>query len=59
MAVTKKNSVFWDIKTQFLLHRKHLSATEPSRLVLCKIRCFHGNNEECCLQGYDDDLWLL
>jgi hypothetical protein len=32
-AVTMKNAVFWDIKTQFVLHRKHyVSATEPSRL---------------------------
>jgi hypothetical protein len=28
---------FWDIKTQFVLHRRHISATEPSRLNLCKI----------------------
>jgi hypothetical protein len=24
-AVTMKNVVFWDIKTQFLLHRRHIS----------------------------------
>jgi ABC-type molybdate transport system substrate-binding protein len=37
-AATMKNSVLWDIKPQFVLHRKHyLSATEPSRLLLCKI----------------------
>jgi predicted DNA-binding ribbon-helix-helix protein len=36
-AVTMKN-VFWDIKTQFLPHRKHnVSATETSRLILFKI----------------------
>jgi hypothetical protein len=28
-----KNVVFWDIKTQFVPHRRHyVSATEPSRL---------------------------
>jgi hypothetical protein len=35
-AVTMKNVVLWDIKSQFLPHRKHyFSATEPSPLVLC------------------------
>jgi hypothetical protein len=33
--VSIKNAVFWDIKTQFVSHRKHyVSATEPSRLML-------------------------
>jgi hypothetical protein len=33
-----KNVVFWDIETQFVLHRTHyLSATESSQLMLCKI----------------------
>jgi hypothetical protein len=37
-AVTMKNDVFWDIKTQFVPHRRHyVSATEPSQLKLCKI----------------------
>jgi hypothetical protein len=36
-AVTMKNVVFWDIKTQFVLHRRHVSATERSRLMICKI----------------------
>jgi hypothetical protein len=37
-AVTMKNTVFWDIRTQFVPHRKHyVSATEPNRLILCKI----------------------
>jgi hypothetical protein len=30
MAVTMKNVVLWDIKTHFIPHRKHVSATEPS-----------------------------
>jgi hypothetical protein len=25
-AVTKKNGVFWDIKTQLVLHRKHITS---------------------------------
>jgi hypothetical protein len=34
--VTMKNAIFWDMKTQFAPHRKHIvSATEPSRLILC------------------------
>jgi hypothetical protein len=49
-----KNVVFWDIKTQFVPYRKHHdSATELSRLMLCKISGFHGGNyEECRLLGY-------
>jgi hypothetical protein len=26
LAVTMKNAVFWDIKTQFVFHKKHISA---------------------------------
>jgi hypothetical protein len=53
-AVTMKNDVIWDIKTQFVLHRRHyVSATESSRLMLCKIWGFHGGDyEECRLLGY-------
>jgi hypothetical protein len=37
-AGTMKNAVFWDIKPQFVLHRRHyFSATEFSQLMLCKI----------------------
>jgi hypothetical protein len=52
-TVTMKNVVFWDIKTQFVPHRKHdISATESSRLILCKIEGFNGGNyEECLLLG--------
>jgi hypothetical protein len=25
-AVTIKNAVFWDLKTQFILHRKHITS---------------------------------
>jgi hypothetical protein len=36
-AVNMK-AVFGDINTQFVPHRKHyVSATEPTRLMLCKI----------------------
>jgi hypothetical protein len=36
---TMKNVVFWDMKPQFVLHRNthYVSATELSRLMLCKI----------------------
>jgi hypothetical protein len=50
-----KHAVFWDIKTQFIPHRgtRYVSATVPSRLMLCKIRGFHeGEYEECRLLGY-------
>jgi hypothetical protein len=36
-AVTMKNAVFRDIKSQFVPHRKYASATEPSRFMLRKI----------------------
>jgi hypothetical protein len=29
-AVNMKNVVFWDVKTQFVLHRKHVSARDQS-----------------------------
>jgi hypothetical protein len=33
-----KNVVFLDIKTQFVTRRRHIiSATEPRRLLICKI----------------------
>jgi hypothetical protein len=49
-----KNAVFWDIKTVRTSQETHyVSATEPSRLMLCKIRGVHGGNyEECRLLGY-------
>jgi hypothetical protein len=47
-----KNVVFWDIKTQFVLHRRHVSAIESSHFMLYKIGGFHGGDyEECCLLG--------
>jgi hypothetical protein len=53
-AVAMRNGSFWDIKSLFVPHRKHyVSATEPSRLMLCKIWGFHGGDyEECLLLGY-------
>jgi hypothetical protein len=30
-----KNAVFWDIKTQSILHRRHICATQPRQLMLC------------------------
>jgi hypothetical protein len=49
-----KNAVFWDVRTQFVPHRKHyVSSTKFSRLMLCKIWGFHGGDyEECRLLGY-------
>jgi hypothetical protein len=54
-AVTMKNGVFWDIATKFVPHRRHyVSATESSRLMLCKIWVFHGGDyEERRLLGCD------
>jgi hypothetical protein len=38
-----KNVVFWDTKTQLVLHRRHItSPLEPSQLMLCKIQVFMG-----------------
>jgi hypothetical protein len=54
-----KNAVFWDTKTQFVPHRKthYVSATEPSRLMLCTIWGFHGGDyEECRLLGYENSV---
>jgi hypothetical protein len=54
-ALTMNNVVFWNIETRFIPHKKehYVSATESSRLMLCKICGFHsGNYEECCLLGY-------
>jgi hypothetical protein len=49
-----KNVVFWDIKSQFLLHRRHyFSATESSRLKLGEVWSSHGGDyEEYRLLGY-------
>jgi hypothetical protein len=42
-----KNSVFWDINTQFLPHRRHVTS------LLQNPACFHGcNYEEYLLLGY-------
>jgi hypothetical protein len=34
-AVTMKIDIFWNKRTQFVPQRKYVSATEPSRLMLC------------------------
>jgi hypothetical protein len=37
-AVAMKEVIFWDIETQFIPHRRYyFSATELSRLLLCKL----------------------
>jgi hypothetical protein len=53
-----KNVVFWDIKTQFVPHRRHIkSAKKPSRLMLCKTLGFRGGDyEECRLLGYKNSV---
>jgi hypothetical protein len=54
-----KNDVFWDMKTQIISHRKHyVSATEPSRLMLCNIGDFHGSDYEECHLLVCDAVWL-
>jgi hypothetical protein len=50
-----ENDAFWDITTQFRTSQEahYVSATESSRLILCRILGFHGGgNEECRLLGY-------
>jgi hypothetical protein len=40
-AVNRKSDVFWDIKFQFVPHRKHyFYVLEPNQLMLCKIWAF-------------------
>jgi hypothetical protein len=54
-AVAMKNVVFWGYKTPARTSQEthYVSATEPSRLMLCKIWGFHGGDyEECRLLGH-------
>jgi hypothetical protein len=55
-----ENDLFWDIKTVRTSQETHyVSATEPSRLMLCEIWGFHGGDyEECRLLGCDA-VWPL
>jgi hypothetical protein len=55
-----QNAVFWDKKIQFVPHRKHyISATEPSRLMLCKVSGFYGGDYvKYCLLGCGAE-WVL
>jgi hypothetical protein len=60
-AVSIKNAVFKEynnpVRTSHETH--YVSATEPSQLMLCKIRDFHGgDNEECRLMRYNF-MWIL
>jgi hypothetical protein len=59
-AVTMKDAVFWDINPIRTSQETHyISATGPSRLILCKIFGFHGGEyEECGLLGCYA-VWLL
>jgi hypothetical protein len=46
-AVTMEKAVFWYLKAQFVPHRKHhVSATEPSRLILFKSWDFDDGDYE-------------
>jgi hypothetical protein len=38
MAVTMKNGVFWDIKTQFVPHRRHITSLLQSSASSCYVR---------------------
>jgi hypothetical protein len=38
---------------------QYISATEPCRLMLCKISSFHGCDYELCRLVRCDALWLL
>jgi hypothetical protein len=38
MAVTMKNAVFWDIKTPFVLHRRHITSPLQSPVSYCYVR---------------------
>jgi hypothetical protein len=37
-AVTMKNVVFWDIETQFVLHRRHITSPLQSPAGYCYVR---------------------
>jgi hypothetical protein len=37
-AVTMKNGVFWDIKTQFVLHRRQITSPLQSPASYCYVR---------------------
>jgi hypothetical protein len=37
-VVTTKNAVFWDIKTQFILHRRHIASPLQSSAGQCYVR---------------------
>jgi hypothetical protein len=53
MAVIMKNAFFWDIKPVRTSQETHVSATDLSQLMLCKIWGFHGGDcEECSLLWY-------
>jgi hypothetical protein len=54
-----KNVVFWDIKTQFVLHRRHITSPLQSAAGCVKIWSFYGGGyKECRLLGCYA-VWLL
>jgi hypothetical protein len=38
-AVTMNNAVFWEIKTQFVPHRRHITSPLQSSAGYCYVRC--------------------
>jgi hypothetical protein len=57
-AVTMKNAVLWDVTVCTSQETHYVSATEPGRLMLCKIWGFTVVTEECRLLGCYA-MWLL
>jgi hypothetical protein len=49
-----KKVVFWDIKTQFVLHRRHITSPLHSPAGQCYVRfeVFTAVTEKCRLLGY-------
>jgi hypothetical protein len=54
-AMTVKDTLVWDLKPQFVPHRRHItSLLGSSRLMLCNIWRLHGGDyEECGLVRFD------
>jgi hypothetical protein len=57
-AVTMKNTVSWDIKTQFVPHRRHITSTLQSQASQYYIRfeVFTAVTEECRILGYKNQV---
>jgi hypothetical protein len=53
-----KNAVFWDIKTQFVPHRRQITSPLKSSAGQYYVRSHGGDYEKCRLLGCDV-LWLF